>query len=239
MCIRERMHMFMSMALLPAEVFSAVSAAWNETGLLDDAKWSNVPSHCLKVAEVTNVLCRIAAVDVDHRVLAIAAALLHDVFKRREKAEDGRKQELVAHGMSELEAYNVIAAEQTEWLANFGPHMAEVARISGLAGHTSLGYFLGADRPMHEKAFHLADDLCGDPPGEEYRGDVVLMLVSRLEQVSKKYPWMNESDPQFGGQSKLDVQSRIAVDILHDFAVGYFYFDTAFALNQLLVRLLN
>lgn len=222
---------------LAADKVDLILGMWDKSGLLDDPEWDNVPLHCLLVALVTKTVGRMVGLDLEQTEIAVTAGLLHDIKK---KSEQRRANEIIAAtGVEKGAAFAQAAEEQAVWMSALSDRFDEEIRLAGLSGHTSLAYFLESDRPLHEKVFHVADDLCGDKELGVRRGDTVLMLEDRMAQLRVYYDWLVTEHPEeLGGMSWIEAQEKVAASILNELA-GLSGFDSGEALNRALVDLVK
>lgn len=177
-----------------------------ETGLLPKSEgWSNVIEHELVEAEAVDVLGEKLGLSDEERQNLRTAALLHDVFKRRE-IEKARKEG--------PQSFDESAVEQVEWIRSLG-YPEEIIELIESVAHTSFEKF---DKDFNtistaRKIIHYVDDIT--------LGNNIVSLNERIAslEANHEYRKLNERGKEvFNGKTYFEVQREISKKIEAEFA---------------------
>lgn len=177
-----------------------------KAGLFPESEgWRNVVEHELVEAEAADVLAEKLGLSEEARKTLRIAALLHDVYKRRE-IEKTEKE-----GAS---GFDVSAKEQSDWLRSLG-YSDEVIDLTESAGHTSFKEFIDNfdSIPTSKKIMHYVDDIT-------LNNDIV-PLMTRINALEKNLRYKELSEQLrnvFGGRIYFEVQREISKRIEEEFA---------------------
>lgn len=168
--------------------------------------WRNVVEHELVEFEAFDVLAEAVGLEESEKRKGATAALLHDVFKRKERE---------AYAKSGAEGAKEADQEQAEFIKSLG-YEGDIAELAGLAGGYSLPHFLEdlktkaltlkKDIPLVELIVHYVDDIT--------LGSDLVLLKDKVNHVKEKY---KEEDDEgraiFGGRLPSDVQYEVGGQI--------------------------
>ena len=190
-----------------ASALSAISEMRHskKTGLLPKSEgWRNVLEHELVEAEAADILAEKLGISHKERKNLRIAALLHDVYKRKEieRAREG--------GAS---SFDSSAEDQANWIKSLG-YSEDVVELVQSVGHTSLEEFSRDfdTIPTVRKIIHYADDITS--------GSEVVPLDERISQLERKpeYKELNESGRAIFGKTYSEVQREVSKRIEEEFA---------------------
>lgn len=176
-----------------------------EAGLFPKKEgWLNVVEHIVVEAEAVDVLAEALGVSEEDRKNLVTAAMLHDVYKRKE-TELARKG-TAADFVEQSEAL------QSKWLRNLG-YSDEIVELSESVGHPSLMRFQNLDQILLiKKIIHYVDDIT-------LNNDLVLLddRINYLE-TNTRYAEVNQQGMAIFGKPYFTVQREISKKIEQEFA---------------------
>lgn len=160
--------------------------------LIDD--WSNVYEHCLKEAEIAELLGQMLydlnVINLEDKINLIKAAILHDWYKRFE-IERVKTDGIRAHYETENESKELLKK------LNISDRIIEIAHS---VGSTELLEVENYD--IVRKTMHFIDDICD--------GNVIVEIDERIKKLEKRYPELNESGRLlYEGKTMLEKQKEI------------------------------
>lgn len=177
-----------------------------KTGLFPKSEgWRNVVEHELVEAEATDILAeKLGLSNLDRKKLR-TAALLHDVFKKKEK------ERIVQKGQA---GYVESIASQLEFLRQEG-YSEDVVRLTEDVGSESLKDFSENfdSIPLIRKIMHYVDDIT--------LNNEIVPLDVRIDalETNPRYKELNEQGRSvFGGKTYFEVQREISKRIEKEFA---------------------
>lgn len=168
--------------------------------------WRNVVEHELVEAEAADVLGEAVGLAEIERKSLYSSALLHDVYKRREREAFKQKGAEAAQETDE---------KQAAFLESLG-YTKEVAELTQLAGGYSLAHFLEdpstenlvlkKDLPLADLILHYVDDIT--------LGSDLVPLKERIAYVKEKYKEEDEKGKElYGGRLPSDVSYEVSRQI--------------------------
>lgn len=184
-----------------------------QTGLFPKSEgWRNVVEHELVEAEAVDVLAEMLGLSNYERYRLRVAALLHDVFKRKEIEE---------YAPRGLEGFDQNALDQADFLRRKGFHQ-DIIELTDAVAYGSLPTFLEeggrfvphfAEIPDPIKIAHYVDDIT--------RGSEVVTLEQRMAglRANQRYKETDERGRMmWGGMSSIDAQEFVSSRIEAEFA---------------------
>jgi len=175
-----------------------------EVGLFPKKEnWRNVVEHMLVEAEATDVLVEALGVSDEERIKLVTAAMLHDVYKRREKE---LAQQKGATGFDEA------ARLQSQWLRELG-YSEEIIELTESVAQTSLSKFQNlGEVSFTRKIIHHVDDVT-------LNNDLV-SLDERIDalEANPRYSELNKQGIAIFGRPYFTVQREISKKIEQEFA---------------------
>lgn len=191
-----------------ARVLSAISEMRHgkKTGLLPKSEgWRNVLEHELVEAEAVDVLAEKLGVSEEDRKNLRTAALLHDVFKRKE-IERAREE-----GAS---SFDSSAEDQVNWIRSLG-YSEDVVELVQSVAWTSLEEFSRDfdTIPTARKIIHYVDDIT--------LGNDIVPLDKRIKYIEEKPEYKDHNERGkaiFDGRTYSEVQREISRKIEQEFA---------------------
>lgn len=175
---------------------------YKEYGLLTK-EWINVSEHCLIEGAVCDVLGELLGLDKKEINTIVAAAFLHDFYKRKEL------EEAAQYGS---EAFSRAVKESTEILRNHG-FSEKVIKLIEAVGHNALKRIMEKDVSLSEKIIHYADDIV--------LGANIVLLDERIDylELNPNYKELNQSGRKiFNGKTYFEVQREVGHKIEQEFA---------------------
>lgn len=191
-----------------ARALSAISEMRHskKTGLLPKSEgWRNVLEHELVEAEAADVLGEKLGLSDEERRNLRTAALLHDIFKRKE-IERAREA-----GAS---SFDSSAGDQANWIKSLG-YSEDVVGLVQSVGHTSLEEFSRDfdTIPTVRKIMRYVDDIT--------LGNDIVPLDKRVKYIEEnpEYKDLNKRGKAiFGGRTYPEVQREMSGRIEQEFA---------------------
>jgi len=184
-----------------------------ETGLFPKSEgWRNVVEHELVEAEAADVLGEMLGLSNYDRFRLRVAALLHDVYKRKEIEE---------YAPRGIEGFDQNAVDQAEFLKKKGFH-EDIIELTDAVAYGSIPTFLEegglfvphfSEIPDPVKIAHYVDDITG--------GSEVVTLEQRMAglRANQRYRETDERGRMmWGGMSSIDAQQFISTRIEAEFA---------------------
>ena len=165
--------------------------------------WANVTEHMLVEAEAADVLAEALGVPNTERKKLVTAAMLHDVYKRKERELASQKG---AAGFEEA------AVSQSEFIRQ-GEYSEEIIVLTESVGHTSLIKFKDLSKiPLVFKIMHYVDDVT-------LNNDLVL-LDERIDalEANPRYAELNQQGVAIFGKPYFTVQRETSKKIEQEFA---------------------
>jgi hypothetical protein len=184
-----------------------------ETGLFPKSEgWRNVVEHELVEAEAADTLGEMLGLSTEERDRLREAALLHDVFKRKEIEE---------YAPRGIEGFDQNSEDQAEFLRNKGVPEVVIALTDAVAYGSlytfidSSGQFVPhfAEIPEAVKIAHYIDDIT--------KGSRLVPLSERISalKANQKYKELDERGRQFyGGMSNIEAQEFVSRRIEAEFS---------------------
>lgn len=190
-----------------ARALSAISEMRRskKTGLFPKSEgWRNVVEHELVEAEAADVLGEKLGLSQEERRNLRTAALLHDVFKRKEI------ERASAIGPS---AFDQAAGEQAGWIRSLG-YPEEIVILIESVGHTAFKEFVTNfdSIPISRKIICYADFITLDSN--------IVSLAERIDYLEKRpdYKELNESGISVFGRTYFEVMREIGAKIEEEIA---------------------
>ena len=166
-------------------------------------RWRNVVEHMIVEAEAVDVLAEALGVSDIERKNLYTSALLHDVYKRREKEIATEK------GAS---GYDESARLQAEWIRSLG-YSNDIVEMTESTGHASLVRFQDLDQiSVVQKIIHYADDIT--------QGNDLVSLDQRIDglEANPSYKEINQKGVEVLGRTYFVVQRETSKKIEKEFA---------------------
>lgn len=177
-----------------------------KTGLFPKKEgWRNVPEHMLVETEAADVLAETLGVPAHERKTLDTAAMLHDVYKRRERELALQKG---------VAGFDEAAASQSKFLRQQG-YSDETIALTESVGHTSLVKFQNlSEIPLIFKIIHYVDDIT-------LNNDLV-PLDDRIDalEANPRYAGLNQEGVKIFGKPYFTVQREISKKIEQEFAAA-------------------
>ncbi|MDO8626465.1 MAG: hypothetical protein Q7K39_03365 [Candidatus Magasanikbacteria bacterium] len=162
----------------------------------ENRDWRNISEHCLVEAVAADT---IAAATGANREILVAAALLHDWFKRREiERTCATNPAQMGASLADIEKADRVALEK------FGvaPVVIDLAHANILAAGDA--EYLGS-RTLEEKIMHWIDLSTQDTLVVDFRE-----RVQAAEQKDAYRAWSESLRPQYGGKSLSEIDIAVA-----------------------------
>ncbi len=168
--------------------------------------WRNVVEHELVEFEAFDVLADAVGLSENEKRKGATAALLHDVYKRKERE---------AFNLRGAEGAKEADLEQAEFIRSLG-YEDDIAELTELAGGYSLVHFLEdpkaeiltlkKDIPLTDLIMHYVDDIT--------LGSEIVSLKGRVAYVKERYKVEDEAGREmFDGRLPSDVQYVVSRQI--------------------------